>query len=346
MHPTLSTPEVETANSATIARPRVYIHRMGPWYHLYMNAASEAALRSFADVVSDGPGEAELTSEQLVQRLRGCSAILSLGGGGSHEITAEVLKAAGTVKLICIAHWCEQLAGAAAEAGITVTEGSNANTVAVAEWTLAAALMGIRKLHVFDRAMKSGSPWGEPRRSVGMLCGSKVGIVGLGRVGAYCARYFAMLGAEVIAHDPYWTQDRADSLGVTLVPLEELMKTADVISLHLPVTSETRGMLGAGHFEWIKDGAIFINSARAALYDESALLAELRKKRFAAFLDVFAEEPLRDDHPFRTMENVTITPHLAGDNAAMFLRCGAEAIETLRDWSAGKGLRNLRYKTP
>ena len=338
--------EIETKASSDGSRPKVYIHRMGSWYHLYMNRESEAALASFAHVISDGPSEAPLSADELVARLRGCSAILSLGGGGSHEITADVLKAAGTVKLICIAHWCEQLAGAAAEADVTVTEGSNANTVAVAEWTLAAALMGIRKLHIFDRAMKSGSPWGEPRRTVGMLCESRVGIVGLGRVGAYCAGYFKALGAEVVAYDPYWTQDRADGPGITLVPLDELMKTADIISLHLPVTNETRGMLGAGHFAMIRDGAVFINSARAALYGENVLIAELQKKRFTAFLDVFAGEPLRPDHPFRSMENVTITPHIAGDNAAMFLRCGREAIETLKHYIAGKGLRNLRYKTP
>src|SRR5579862_5332069 len=110
-------------------KPRVYVHRMGPsWYGLYMNDANEAALRSFAEVVSDGPVDSPLSPDELVKRMAGCSAILSLGGGGSHEITADVLKTVGTIRAICIAHWCEQLVGAAKEAGVTVTEGSNANT--------------------------------------------------------------------------------------------------------------------------------------------------------------------------------------------------------------------------
>jgi len=319
---------------------------MGSWYKPYMNEANENLLRSFADVVSDGDRDTPMTSTELVERMRGCSAILSLGGGGSHEITGDVLKSVGTVKLISIAHWCEQLTVAAKEAGVTVTEGSNANTVAVAEWTLAAALMGVRRLHVFDKALKNQSPWGEPRRGIGMLCGSTVGIAGLGRIGWYCANYFKSLGAEVIAYDKYWTKERADKLGITLVSLDELMKTADVISLHLPVTPETKGVIGAREFALIKDGAVFINSARAALYDEKALIAELQKKRFTAFLDVFEKEPIPLDHPFRSMEQVVITPHIAGDNSAMFLRCGHEAIVTLKDYFAGKGVRNMQYSHP
>jgi phosphoglycerate dehydrogenase-like enzyme len=102
-------------------------------------------------------------------------------------------------------------------------------------------------------------------------------------------------------------------------------------------------MLGAKEFALIRDGAVFINSARAALYDENALITELRKKRFAAFLDVFSQEPMPMYHPFRSMENVMVTPHIAGDNSVMFVRCGREAIETLGLYFAGKGLRNLRY---
>ena len=342
MKSALTLPEMENMNGSDSAKPKVYIHRTGSSYYRYMNQENEAALASFAEVVSDGPCTDARSEEDLLARIRGCSAILSLAGGWSDEITAAVLKAAGTVKIICIAHWGEQFVQAAKEANITITEGSNANTVAVAEWTVTAALMGIRKLHVFDKALKSGSSWGEPRREVGMLCESTVGLIGLGRIGVRCAQYFNALGAKVIAYDPYWTQAKAESLGVSLVTLDELMTTADVISLHLPVTDQTKGMFGAREFALIKDGAVFINSARAALYDETALITELQKKRFTAFLDVFSEEPLPPDHPFRSMDHVIITPHIAGDNNAMFLRCGREAIQTLKGYFEGKGVKNYR----
>ena len=318
------------------SKPRVYIHRVGAAYPRYMNGENEAALAAFADVVSDGPTEAVRSAEDLVARMRGCDAILSLAGGWTDEITAGVLQAAGSVTMICVAHWGDQLVAAARDAGIPLIEGSNANSLAVVEWTLTAALMGVRKLQVFDRALKSGSPWGEPRRDIGLLCESTVGIVGLGRIGSRCARQFTALGAKVIAYDPYWTQERAGALGVTLVPLDDLLRTAGVVSLHLPVTAETRGMLGAREFALIRVGAVFINSARAALSDESALIAELNTGRFTAFLDVFDQEPLPPGHPFRTMEHVFITPHIAGDNNAMCLRCGREAVAALKDYFEGK----------
>lgn len=325
-------------------KPRVYVHRLDSWYPRYMDEENEALLASFAEVVSEGDRATPLDADELIARMAGCRAILSLNGTGTGEITTEVLKAVGTVEVICISHWWEQLVGPAQEAGIQFTEGSNANTVAVAEWTVAAALMGIRRLHTFDRALKAGSPWAEPRRHAGMLCESTVGLVGLGRIGWYVAHYFTALGASVIAHD----KDRAKAaeLGLPLVDLDELMATADVISLHLPVTADTTGLLGAREFSLIKDGAVLINSARAALYDEAALVAELGKNRFTAYLDVFSSEPLPLDHPFRGMDNVIITPHIAGDNAVMFRRCGREAIQTLQDYFDGKGLRDLQYFCP
>ena len=325
-------------------KPKVYVHRLGSWYPLYMNDANEALLGSFAEVVSEGARDDPMGSDELVERMRGCSAILSLNGTGAGEITVDVLTRVGTIEVVSIAHWWGPYWDAARDMGIAVTEGSNANTIAVAEWTVAAALMGVRQLHVFDRRLKSGSPWAEPRREVGLVCESTVGLVGLGRIGWYVAHYFKVMGARVIAFDK--DSAKGEELGVPLVGLDELLKTADVVSLHLPVTPETTGLLGAREFSLIKDGAVFVNSARAALYDEPALVEELSKNRFIAYLDVFAAEPLPPDHPFRTMDNVTLTPHIAGNNAAMLVRCGREAIHTLKDHFGGKGLRNLQYAAP
>ena len=327
-----------------MARPRVYVHRHASAYGRYMNEANEALLESFADVVSERDRSEPMGPDELIARMRGCRAILSLTGDGTREITADVLKAAESIELICISHWMGQLVDAAQEARVTVVEGSNANTIAVVEWTLAAALMGVRKLDMFDRLLKGGSQWAEPRRVVGMLCESTVGLIGMGRIGWYVAQQFRSLGARVLAYD--LDTSRADGLGIPSVGLDELLQSSDIISLHLPVLPSTTGMLGARHFRLIRDGAVFINSARAALYDEPALVAELRSGRFSAYLDVFSEEPMPLDHPFRSMNNVLITPHIAGDNIAMSLRCGREAIETLRDYFAGKGLRDLQYSPP
>jgi len=327
-----------------MVKPKVYVHRVESWYPLYMDRENEALLESFADVVCEGERSTPLEADELVERMQGCRAILSLNGLGTEEITTEVLRSVGTIEVVCISHWWAQFVDVAEELGIRLIEGSNANTIAVAEWTIAAALMGIRRLPALDRALKDGSPWAEPRLAPGLLCESTVGLIGLGRIGWYVAQHFQMLGARVIAYDKDKT--KAAELGVRWVGLEELLQTADVVSLHLPVNRGTIGMLGAKHFSLIKDGAVFINSARAALYDEEALVAELRKRRFAAYVDVFATEPLPLDHPFRGMDNVTITPHIAGYNKAMCLRCGREAIQTLKDYFDGKKLRDLQYSYP
>jgi phosphoglycerate dehydrogenase-like enzyme len=163
-----------------------------------------------------------------------------------------------------------------------------------------------------------------------MLCACTVGLIGLGRIGQQVARLLRAFGATVIAYDPYVPHQVAADIGVRLLPLEELLRTADVISFHLPVTDATRAMFGARELSWIKDGAVIVNSARNALFHDQAFVAEVQTGRFTAFLDVFEVEPLPLDHPFRSLENVFITPHIAGDNAIMFARCGRIAIDVLR----------------
>jgi phosphoglycerate dehydrogenase-like enzyme len=171
-----------------MSKPIVYIHRLGTWYSLYMDAENEERLRSFAEVVSGGSREAPMTPAELVVAMRGASAILSLNGTGVTEITTKVLRQVGTVRLGVVSHWWHGLhdeAKAAWEAaGVRVIEGADANTQAVAEWTVGAMLMGVRRLVEFDRALRAGSPWcGAERRDAGLLCESAVGLIGLGRIG-------------------------------------------------------------------------------------------------------------------------------------------------------------------
>ncbi len=318
-------------------RPHIYIQRVGEWYPLYMDPENEAGLRAFATVASRGDRREPLSAEDLIRDLQGVDGILSLNGLGAPEITTEVLRATGTVKVSVIAHWWHGGHTPARAmwqaAGVEVVDASDATTEAVVEWVVGAVLMGVRRLVEYDRALKTGSLWAEPRRrDAGLLAESVVGLVGVGRVGRVVARRLQPFGSTLIGYDAYLSEEEARALGVRLAGLEDLLRTADVVSLHLPVTDETRGMLGARELGWIKDGATLINSARAALLDEEALVAELRKGRFRAFLDVFHEEPLPLEHPFRSLDNCFITPHIAGDTKGMFLRCGRLAIARLREY--------------
>jgi phosphoglycerate dehydrogenase-like enzyme len=327
-------------------KQRVYIHRAGQWYPLFMDRENEALLRSFVEVVCEGPREKVLEANELVRRMSGCLAVLSLNGCGAGEITLEVLQEAGSVRLISRSHYWGQFDNIPASLGIQVVDGSNAGTVAVAEWCLAAALMGVRRLHMFDAELKAGSAWGEHRRSVGILTGRTAGLIGLGRIGLYVARMFTALGLNVIACSRSCSPETAATLGIRLVNLDELLATSSIVSLHQGVNENTRNRLGAREFALIQPGAVFINSARAALYDEKALVNELGKGRYLAFLDVFAVEPLPLNHPFRRMRNVILTPHIAGNNVEMFRRCARESILGLRDYFAGKGIVDRRYVYP
>jgi phosphoglycerate dehydrogenase-like enzyme len=299
-----------------------------------MPPENEALLRSFADIAHGGQGRDPVPPDQVVASMQGASAILSLNGSGAMDVTTEVLNRVGTVQVAVISHWFHGLHERARQmweaAGVEVIDASDANTEAVAEWTLAAMLMGVRRLLEYDRELKAGSAWAEPRHRAGLLCESLIGLVGLGRIGQQVARLLRAFDATVIAYDPYVPQQVAVDTGVRLLPLKELMRTADVISFHLPVTDATREMFGAREFSWIKDGAVAVNSARNALFRDPDFVAEVQTGRFAAFLDVFEVEPPSPDHPFRSLENVFITPHIAGDNGPMFARCGRKAIDALR----------------
>ncbi len=318
-------------------KPHIYIHRAAEWYGLYMDAENEARLREFADVTTGGTRAEPYAPDELIHALDGVCGILSLNGIGATEITTDVLAAVDTVRAIAISHWWHTGHVPAramwAAAGVTVIDASDATTEAVVEWVLGAALIGVRRLVEFDRRLKSGDLWAEPgRRDAGLLGESVVGLIGAGRVGQVAAQRFSAFGATLIAYDPFLSDNDARALGIRRVALDELLATADVISLHMAVSDATRGMLGAREFALLKDGAVFINSARSPLLDTPALVAELRKNRFHAFLDVYDTEPLPLDDPLRMLDNAFLTPHIAGDTVGMFHRCARIAIERLRDY--------------
>jgi len=317
-------------------RPRIYIHRtFGCPYTDYMPPENEALLSSFADVVNDGPAPEAISPEQMQERLRGVDGILSLNGSGAPEVTKEALLQAGTVRVAVISHYWHGLhddaCAAWREAGVELIDESDPCNEAVAEWTIGAAIAGLRRFEQYDREMKAGAEWPSWRRA-GQLNGSIVGLVSLGRVGRIVARYLQAFDVRVLAYDPNLDAAGAAELGVEATDLETLLSTCDVVSVHTPVLPQTRGMLGARELSLIKDGAVLVNSARAAIFDGAAFRAELSKERFTAYLDVFEPEPPPADDVIRKLPNVVMTPHVAGATPLMYVRCGRKAIQRLREW--------------
>jgi len=195
---------------------------------------------------------------------------------------------------------------------------------AVAEHAVALIFACCRELARMDRAVRRGV-W-DPLESM-QLNGKMLGLIGLGGIGREVARIARGIGMEVIA----WNRTARTEAGVPLVDLNELLTRADIISLHLALTDETRGMLGAQQLAGMKRGVILVNTARGALVDERALLDALERGHIRhAGLDVFHSEPLQPDHPLAQLENVTLTSHAAFRTLEASMTLMRRAIDIVR----------------
>ncbi|QOR69827.1 hydroxyacid dehydrogenase [Ruania alkalisoli] len=196
-------------------------------------------------------------------------------------------------------------------AGCFVVQASAAMADGVAELALAMCLVLLRRLHTFDRALHGAEGWSAVADVHGReLAHQRIGIVGASRTGRAFIRMLAGVGAlKIRVYDPYLTMAEAARLGVGKSDLIELLEWTDVLVLHAPVTPETTGMIGPDEFALLRDGAVVVNTARAALMDEAALVAEARSGRLHFGLDVFHHEPLPVNSPLLALNNVYIAPH-------------------------------------
>lgn len=206
--------------------------------------------------------------------------------------------------------------------GIVVAHTTANPSSAPAELAFALILACARRLPQGDANVRRGA-W-EDGMPMGMpLEGRRLGIVGLGKLGTKVARYGLAFGMDVVAWSQNLTSDAAAAQGVRRVDKAELFATSDAISVHLALSDRSRGIVGAAEFALMKPGAIFVNTSRGPLSDETALLDALRAGRIVAGLDVFDVEPLPPGHPFTTLANVVLTPHLGyvvADTMALFYR--------------------------
>ncbi|WP_151773325.1 D-2-hydroxyacid dehydrogenase family protein [Streptomyces abyssomicinicus] len=229
---------------------------------------------------------------------------------------------------------------AAARAGVTVCgTGSLSHPPVELTWAL---LLGLaRGLVTENEALRTGGPW---QSTVGAdLHGRRLGVVGLGKLGTQVAAVGQAFGMDVVAWSPHLTADRAAAAGVGFVPAkEELLRTSDFVTLHLVLVETTRNIVGAAELALLKPDAYLVNTSRAGLVDQDALLAALREGRIAgAAVDVFDAEPLPADHPMRTAPRLLATPHLGYVSRANYRTYYREAVEDIEAWLAGEPVRVL-----
>lgn len=220
---------------------------------------------------------------------------------------------------------------AATERGIPVLNAPAGNTVSAAELTLALILSLARRVAEADASVRGGR-WERSRFAGIELRGKTLGLVGAGRIGGEVARRAQAFGMETVAHDPYLTEERAEEIGVERVELQELLERSDVVTLHVPLTASTRGLIGREELARMKAGAFVVNAARGGVVDEEALAEALAEGRIAgAALDVYDREPLPEDSPLRGCPNVLLTPHLGASTAEAQELVAEEIARAVRD---------------
>jgi D-3-phosphoglycerate dehydrogenase len=229
---------------------------------------------------------------------------------------------------------------AATARGIVVMNTPGGNTVTTAEHALALLIALARHIPQATASMKAGK-W-EKNKFVGMeLYNRTLGVVGLGNIGRIVAERAQGLGMKVIAHDPFLSADAAAKMDVELVDFDGLLTRSDVITVHVPKTKETTGLLGRKAFAKVKKGLLLVNAARGGIVDEDALLEALNDGTVGgAGLDVFVEEPAKAGHPLIAHERVVCTPHLGASTEQAQVNVSVAIAEQIRDYLVSDVVRN------
>jgi D-3-phosphoglycerate dehydrogenase len=258
----------------------------------------------------------------------------ALVGRSATRITADLLDAGTRLKVVGRAGVGVDNVDLdrATQLGVAVINAPGGNTVAVAELVLAVALALFRHLPEAQATMRAGE-WRRSQLGGSELRSRTLAVVGLGRIGSEVSRRARAFGMKIVGYDPYVGESRFEELGAErAATLSQALELADVVTLHVPLTAETRGMIGAAEIERMGPRAVLLNYARGGLVDEDALISALHEGRIAAAgLDVFDREPLPADHPLRSAPNVILTPHLGASTAEAQKSVAIEACAAVRD---------------
>ncbi len=228
----------------------------------------------------------------------------------------------------------------ATERGIVVMNTPSGNTISTAELTFSMLMALARKIPQAHMSMKSGK-WDRKAFAGTELSGKTIGILGMGRIGSQVARRAIAFGMRVLAFDPYLSMSKARALQVELLELDEIFERSDFITVHMPLSDETRDMLGADAFSKMKDGVCVVNCARGGIINEADLVTAVKSGKVAgAALDVYDAEPLPEDAELRELPQVVMTPHLGASTKEAQESVGLEVAEAVTDYLVNGTVRN------
>ncbi|MEU8527523.1 hydroxyacid dehydrogenase [Streptomyces sp. NPDC048629] len=328
-----------TAGATTLRRPRTALAMDPSHVESVFPPDVRARLLTTAELLCPGP-VTDFSSAAARSVLAEVDVLVT--GWGCPEIGTEALDAAPNLRAVIHAAGTVKtfLSPEVHSRGIVVSSAAAANAVPVAEFAFAAIVFGAKRAFSLAGSFRSrrthrtpadlaAHPWlGTHRLTVGIIGASYTGRRLLGMLG--------MLDATVLLYDPYVSRAEAEREGWTLVDLDILAATSDVVSIHAPHTPDTHHLLDRRLLDLMRPGTVVVNTARGALVDTDALTEQLVAGRLDAVLDVTSPEPLPPDHPLWTLPNVFLTPHLAGALGNEVGRLGALAVDELARYARGE----------
>jgi D-3-phosphoglycerate dehydrogenase len=323
-------------------------------------------LREYCDVTITGWVKSGklFNEDELIEILQDTDILIA-----SYEnITKKVIKNSKKLKLIGCPRGnpvnIDVKAASAMNIPVIYTPGRNANSAA--EFTIGLILAELRHIARAYHSMKIGKYLGKPVRDIYNtphqddvmwnidenspykkfrgyeLAGRTLGLIGLGNIGKRVAKFAKIFGMNIIAYDPYCSKEDAKIIMVELVSLKTLLSSADFVSIHCKVTEETIGLIGEKELSLMKSNAYIINTARASIIQQDALIKVLENKKIAgAALDVYWYEPIPSNHPLLNMENITLTPHIAGASDDVPIYQSKMIVEDVIRWIDGKELKRV-----
>ncbi len=278
-----------------------------------------AFLRTFADILNEGPYPDKIDEPFMQRVLPGADACITCWG--TPVLTKAVLDQARDLKVI--AHGAGTPKAIINDdfwgRNIRIFTAAPVIAIDVAETALGAIIYSLKCLRQYERMMRDGAWVKDPGQIARQKYAMKrlndrltVGIIGLSHVGRHLIRFLKPFGVRIQCYDPYVSEYAAGKMGVAKVSLAELMAGCDVVTVHAPNLLETRQLVSREMLALLKDGALFVNTARGAIVDQDALIAELKSGRINAYLDVFEAEPLPLGSELYKLENVLLSPHISG----------------------------------
>lgn len=283
-------------------------------------------------------GSEPMTSEELARRIPGYEIIIT--GWGQVPFDSLILDAACSLKLIahCGGSVAPYVNPDVYQRGIRVVSGNDGFAESVAESCIALMLASLRRIPFYDHEMKHGR-WRGDIDTHGLF-NKEVSLIGFGAIARFLTGMLQTFRCKVSAYDPFVPVEEMEAYGVTKIDLDQAFQSFDIVSIHLPQNDSTQGLVTAEHLSSMKQGALFVNTARASTVDEDALADLLHQGRIHAALDVYQTEPLPVDSPLRSAPNTILIPHMAGPTLDHRIITSQLVVDDVERFIDGEPLRH------